>query len=105
VAIGRLESKVDRLIEDGKDLDKKTDAVKDQVHCLEKEMRTEIHALDRSIHGFKMGAYIGGGIIAFVAVAFWYLEGDRIMAVLKPPPQAAVMQTTPQPSHDAANNH
>jgi hypothetical protein len=44
-------------------------------------------------------------VIAVVSVGFWYLEGDRIMAVLKPnePAHAALAVTPVMPPAPAPN--
>lgn len=84
-AVGKLEAKVDRLIEDTEQQDKMFHTVIDKIQSIETSVNGKIHDLDKTIHGFKMAMYIGGPLLAVVAIVFWYLEGDRISTLLKGP--------------------
>jgi hypothetical protein len=88
VELGKINSEIKNLVEETKKHTTKFD-----------EVGGKIHNLEKVIHGF----YVAGAVLAVVAVGFWWLEGERITAVLKPAsavaasvsPSAAVPNTTP----------
>jgi hypothetical protein len=97
-AVAQLETKVDRLIDDVKVQGTQFAGLTEQIHSTEKVVCDKIHAVDKTVHGFKMGTYIGGGILAAAAVVFWFIEGDRITAILKQsPPQTTAAPVSKQP--------
>jgi hypothetical protein len=86
VELGKLGSKVDRLIEDvGKHSEK-------------------IGTLEKSVDRVRTGAIVAGALISIVAIVFWWALGDRITNAVRtgiltsPPIEAPTTNMSPPPS-------
>lgn len=87
VELGRLMTKVDRLIEDGK------------------EQRDEIGKLRTTVDRFKTTIYVAGSIISALLFVFWLVMGDFIKSAVTAslaPHQAAAQVTSPSPPSSAS---
>ena len=93
--LGKIEEGISNLVTRSNATDGRIDDLRERIQSSKDAICDKVTTLEKELHGFKMAAIVGGAIISVCAIGFWYLEGDRIMAVLKPPPPAASSDAVP----------